>query len=278
MTILLPLALMLMQVGIDPNGGRVPGIPEELRDRPPRKATPDSPRPTAAPPSAKLKACLDEAGASPASAIADAAVWLDGAKGTERAQAGHCLGVAQTENGEWAAAAASFATARDALPAGQNRYRAQLGLIAGAAALAAGDAARALTLLDAARRDAAGMTALVNDIAVDRGRVLVALDRLAEARLALAEARAADPADREAWLLSATLSRRDGDLVSAQSQIEKAGTLAPRDPAVGLEAGVIAALAGNDASARRSFESVVLLAPDSHEAKAAKAYLAQLEP
>lgn len=277
MTTLLPLALMLMQVGIDPNSGQVPGIPEELRDRPPRGATaPTAPAPT--PPPAKLKACLDGTGASPASAIAEAQAWLAHAKGVERAQAGHCLGVAQTENGDWAAASASFTTARDTLPTGQSRYRAQLGLIGGAAALAGGDAARALTLLDTARGDAAGTNPLLNDIAVDRSRALVALNRIAEARVALGEARAADPADAEAWLLSATLSRREGDLASAQSQIEKGATLAPRDPAIGLEAGVIAALGGNDAAARKSFESVVLLAPDSQEAKSAKAYLAQLKP
>lgn len=275
MTSLLSFALMLMQVGLDPNGGRVPGIPEELRDRPPRGAAP-APSPTAVPLSAKLKACLDGIGAAPASAITEAQAWLARARGIERAQAGQCLGVAQTETGEWLAAAASFTAARDAVPAGQSRYRAQLGSIAGAAALAGGDATRALTLLDAARGDAAGTNALLNDIAVDRSRALVALGRIAEARVALGEARAADPADAEAWLLSATLSRREGDLVSAQSQIEKAATLAASEPAIGLEAGVIAALGGNDAAARKSFESVIALTPDSEQAAQAKAYLAQL--
>ena len=78
------------------------------------------------------------------------------------------------------------------------------------------------------------------------------------------------------WLLSATLSRRTGDLKSAQAQIETAAGLAPSDPAVGLEAGVIAELAGNDDAARKSWNAVVALAPDGSEATSAKAYLAQI--
>jgi Flp pilus assembly protein TadD len=84
------------------------------------------------------------------------------------------------------------------------------------------------------------------------------------------------PDDAQAWLLSATLSRRTGDLGTAQAQIERAAALEPRDPAIGLEAGVIAALGGRDDTARKSFESVVAAAPDSPQGTAAKQYLAQL--
>lgn len=276
MTSLLPLALMLMQVGIDPNGGQVPGIPEELRNRPPRKATPDA-APTPAPP-ARLAACLEAVPSSPASSVETATAWLAQAKGIERAQAGHCLGVAQAESEEWSAAAASFAAAREAVPASNAPYRARLGALAGNSALVAGDAAKALALLDAARGEAGGTGALAGEIAGDRARALVALNRPAEAALALGEARAANPGDAQAWLLSATLSRRQGELAAAQAQIEKAATLAPRDPAIGLEAGVIAALGGNDAAARKSFESVLTLAPESEQAAQARAYLAQLKP
>jgi tetratricopeptide (TPR) repeat protein len=278
MTSLVPLALMLMQVGIDPNGGQVPGIPEELRNRPPRQATPEARTPAPAPPPAKLSACLDTIRTSPTGAAQQANAWLAGAQGLERAQAGHCLGLAQVESGNWNAAAATFAAARDSVPAVNATYRARLAALGGNAALAAGDAGKALTLLDAARGEATKSGALAGEIAVDRARALVALGRPAEAALALGEARAAKPDDAQAWLLSATLSRRQGDLVSAQAQIEKAATLAPRDPGIGLEAGVIAALAGNDLAARQSFESVIALAPESEQAAAAKAYLEQLKP
>lgn len=278
MSTLLPFALMLMQVGMNPSFGQVPGIPEELRDRPPRKAVPDDAVPTPAPPPPKLAACLEATRAAPAAAVEEAEGWFAGAKGLDRAQAGHCLGVAQAGTGDWPAAAASFAAARDAVPAVNTTYRARLGALAGNAALAAGDAARALALLDAARGEAAASGPLAGEIAVDRARALVALARPAEAATALGEARTAAPASGQAWLLSATLSRRQGDLSAAQSQIERAATLSPRDPAVGLEAGVIAALAGQDEAARRSFASVVTLAPGSDEARQAEAYLAQLQP
>jgi Flp pilus assembly protein TadD len=78
------------------------------------------------------------------------------------------------------------------------------------------------------------------------------------------------------WLLSATLSRRLGDLTVAQAQIETAATLDGNDPAIALEAGVIAELAGNEDAARKSWQSVVAVAPSSPEATSAKAYLAQI--
>ena len=45
---------------------------------------------------------------------------------------------------------------------------------------------------------------------------------------------------------------------------------------MGLEAGVIAALAGNDEAARKSWNSVLGLAPDAPEAAIARTYLGQL--
>ena len=71
--------------------------------------------------------------------------------------------------------------------------------------------------------------------------------------------------------------RRLERLGEAREQIAQAALLAPRDPAVGLEAGVIAALSGREQEARRSFESVLLVAPDSDEAKRARGYLEQLQ-
>ena len=63
-----------------------------------------------------------------------------------------------------------------------------------------------------------------------------------------------------------------------QARIERAAALLPIDPAIGLEAGVIAMLAGHEEAARRSWQSVVAAAPDSAEAQTAKGYIAQLRP
>jgi predicted TPR repeat methyltransferase len=65
-------------------------------------------------------------------------------------------------------------------------------------------------------------------------------------------------------------------LPEAQAQIEKAAALLPVDPEIGLEAGVIAVLAGRNEAARKSWQSVLTTAPDSEAAATAKGYLAQL--
>ena len=49
------------------------------------------------------------------------------------------------------------------------------------------------------------------------------------------------------------------------------------DPEVGLEAGVIAMLGGNESAARKSWQSVLDAAPDSVAAGTARGYLAQLD-
>jgi hypothetical protein len=71
--------------------------------------------------------------------------------------------------------------------------------------------------------------------------------------------------------------RRTRRLGEAQRHIEYAATLAPRDPAVGLEAGVIAAMAGRAEQARASFQSVIDVAPESVEAGRARTYLTRLD-
>ena len=123
---------------------------------------------------------------------------------------------------------------------------------------------------------AAGDKQLAGDIQVDRSRALVALNREDEAGMALDEARSASPRNAEGWLLSATLDRRKGNLVEAQAKIEQAALLAPSDPEIGLEAGVIAMLSGREDAARRSWQSVQTIAPDTPAAETATSYLAQL--
>ncbi len=93
---------------------------------------------------------------------------------------------------------------------------------------------------------------------------------------ALIEARTSSPDNPLAWLLSATLSRRQGKLGAAEAQILTAAGLKPTDPEIGLEAGVIAVLAGHDEAARKSWQSVVAAAPESAAAATANTYLAQL--
>jgi Flp pilus assembly protein TadD len=72
------------------------------------------------------------------------------------------------------------------------------------------------------------------------------------------------------------LLRRLDRLGEAQTAIEQAAALAPANPEIGLEAGVIAVLGARDAAARASWQSVITLAPESPAAATAKEYLAQL--
>ena len=226
----------------------------------------------------RLALCLDEARRDPATAIVTADAWLAEAHGAGRALPQQCLGQAYVSLLRWDAAHAAFLAGRDALAETARADRARLGAMAGNAALAEEKYDAALAAFDTALGDAAmgGDTPLAGTISADRARALVGLGRMDEAAEALEKARTDAPQNADAWLLSATLSRRLDDLAAAQGQIETAAALAPEDPAVGLEAGVIAALAGNDEAARKSWNSVLGLAPDAPEAAIARTYLGQL--
>jgi Flp pilus assembly protein TadD len=92
----------------------------------------------------------------------------------------------------------------------------------------------------------------------------------------LTEARSKAPQHLDAWLLSATLARRQGDLVQAKDFIATAATLAPQDQDVALEAGVVAILSGDEEGARRNWLLVQSLAPNTPQAGTATQYLSQL--
>ncbi|MBD3730077.1 MAG: hypothetical protein IE933_10260 [Sphingomonadales bacterium] len=274
---LLPL---ILQVGVAPSVGAVSDLPQEMRDRQAierRRASEAIPAAPAGP--TMLEKCLTLARSDAAAAKSLASSWIGQTQGRDKAEAGHCLGFAESQLEQWGAARTAFADARLQVPDSEHAYRARLGAMAGNAAMAAGDNNGALPLFNAAQSDAraSGEGALLADIAIDRAMALVAVGNLAEAAQVLDEARAGDPANARAWLLSATLSRRMEHMAQAQAQIEEAARLAPRDPEVGLEAGLIAALTGRDAAARQSWNSVIAIAPDSAAAATARDYLAQLD-
>lgn len=227
---------------------------------------------------ARFEECLKEARTDPATAIATASGWSAEAVGDSAAYPQQCLGHAYTSLLRWDAAERAFLSARETLTAGENEWRARLALQAGNAALADNRADAALFDFSLAERDLAnadpGVAAMIE---TDRARALVATGKESEAAAALDKARTLDPQSPNAWLLSATLARRQDKLADAQSFIETAASLAPGYPEIGLEAGVIAMLAGNQAAARSSWQSVLALAPDDEAATSAKAYLAQLD-
>jgi len=273
MSFILSLALAA-QVGAAP----ALNLPTGLENRKPRQPAAAAPAPTLPKSRTPLEECLSAANSDPSGAVDMAEAWLETVKGTAAAPAQFCLGSAQAALSRFDEAETAFIAGRDAAAASDYRLRAQLGAMAGTMALSQGEAARALTALDQAHADALAVpdAALGGDISVDRSRALVALKREDEAATALVEARTASAQNPEAWLLSATLSRRQNKLAEAQAQIQTAGQLNPVDPAIGLEAGVIAVLSGREEAARKSWQSVITAQPDSEEAKTATGYLAQL--
>ncbi|MFN3864762.1 MAG: tetratricopeptide repeat protein [Erythrobacter sp.] len=271
---------LLLQVGPDPMGGAMPND-DLVRDRPPRpeRATLTGQEP-AEPVSAWLQACLDQLDTDPARAHAMAQIRRSETTGAERVLANHCLGTAASALDRWDEARSAFLAAHDETPQGEPRARARFAALAGNAALAGGDAQGALAPLTQAEAEArtAGSNPLAAIAAIDRARALVSLERGEEALAALDAATTLAPENAEGWLLKATLLRRQARLGQAQEAIEVAARLTPANPEVGLEAGVIAVLAGRDAAARQSWQSVIDLQPDSRAAATASDYLAQLGP
>lgn len=226
----------------------------------------------------RLVACMAEARSDPAQAIITANEWMEGMSRTARGHPQQCLGFAYMGLLRWNAAREAFVEARDARPIDDLAERARLGAMAGNAAFAGEDNILALLLLQAAQGDAssAGENAMAGGIAADIARVQVNMGQPDEAALSLERARVFAPQNAEVWLLSATLARRMEDLPSAQSWIATAVQLDPANPAVGLEAGVIAAMGGRMEAARDSWLSVVAVAGGSPQAQTARSYLEQI--
>jgi Flp pilus assembly protein TadD len=276
MSLALPL-LLLAQAGPSVIGGAGPPIiaaPLPI----PRKPTEAAP--VAAPEPSRLQLCLQAVDENPLAAIEAAEEWLKVSKGAVTAEPNHCLGMAYNRLGRPVEAEVAFTFARDALPSNELRRRASYGALAAVAVLQQDEPARAETIFAAAQAEAerSGDARLAGDIAIDRARAQVATGQDAVAAAGLAAGRAASPDNPAGWLLSATLARRQGRLSEAQGLIERAADLAPFDPQVGLEAGVIAVLGGRDETARRSWLSVLKVAPGSSEAQTAQGYLDQLGP
>lgn len=275
MLLLAPLAF-LMQIGPSPHVFEPSALPIPGQHRK-AQATPD---PRDEEPQDRLAQCLGRGRRDPAAGIAYARGWLaESGSPALRVRANQCLGLLLSDEGDYAGAELAFGEAVSGIPEAQGVSAVPLMAMAGNAALAGGEFQPALGWFDRALavkgyQDKAALGA----IATDRARALVGLDRAGEAADALAQARTLAPADPVAWLLSATLARRNHDLVAAQGFIETAAALDPRDPATGLEAGVIAMLSGHEDAARKSWQSVLASAPDSTEAASARGYLGQLGP
>ncbi|HWJ69964.1 MAG TPA: hypothetical protein VNS79_07965 [Sphingobium sp.] len=222
----------------------------------------------------RLAACLAEANRTPEAGIAAAQDWARDDGGVYAAQ---CHGYALGKAGRWQEAADAFEGG--AAIAGLDAVtRARLWAQAGNAALIGGDAARAGRALDEALAQPLPRTLATGEIHLDRARARVATGNMTGARADLDQAVVLAGSDPLAWLLSATLARRMGDLPLARAHIEEAARRARGDAPIALEQGIIYALGGDrDAAARAAFQRAKELAtPDSDITKQAADYLAQL--
>lgn len=275
--ILLPF-LMMMQAGLLQPGGN-PRPPAESELPIPREKKAEAAQPAADAPATRAGQCAALRGSDPAAAARFAGKWLaDADAADDRRAARLCLGLSQAALLRWEEAEQTFTALSRETPL-ETEEAVAIRAMAGMAAIAGGFPDRAMVMLDEAIGGAHLIDpAQLGGIQIDRGRALVRLGRLDEARLALDQGTRLLPEDPEGWLLSATLYRRVRDLVPAQQAIEKAAQLASDDPAIGLEAGVIAMLDGREAAARLSWNSVIALAPKSNEARIAQGYLEQIGP
>lgn len=221
----------------------------------------------------QFEECLTTARTDPASAVADAGLWSQQG-GDYLAKA--CHGFALASDFKFAEAVPLLSEAAQGADAKLDNRAARFWAQAGNAAIAADMREEALSALDKAILSVAPTNAERADIEVDRARTLVALNRADDAVAALSNARTLGPENATAWLLSATLARRLTKLPDALAHIQTAATLSPRDPAVALEAGNIAIAAGDEATARKQWEQVIAIAPDSRQATTAQKQLAAL--
>ncbi len=228
----------------------------------------------------RLAFCLQKAASDPDAAMVEVQTWLGESRDTgQQVRANQCLGLLRSNAGDFAGAAEAFSQAVAGVPKEQEVAAVPLMGMAGNAALAAGQAEAAVSWFDRALAvKGATDNAAQADLQIDRSRALVAQNRLAEAASALDEAHRLAPEDAEGWLLSATLARRQEELDRAQRDIEIAAKYAPRDPRIGLEAGVIAVLSGRDDAARKSWESVIAADKGGEAGQTARGYLEQLGP
>lgn len=220
----------------------------------------------------RFSECMDLATGDPSAGQAAAIKWRMEGGGMLARQ---CLGVAYANQQRWASAAGAFEEAARAAELEHDTRSANYWQQSGNAWLAAGDPTKARTALDAALTAGTLKGLALGEAHLDRARALVAAGDLEGARSDLDSALLDAPKDPLGWLLSATLARRTNDLKRAAKDIAEALRLGSDDASVHLEAGNIAAAAGDEANARTSWERAVQLDPGGPVAGAARNALAQ---
>jgi tetratricopeptide (TPR) repeat protein len=216
--------------------------------------------------------CVALVGSDPIAATRDATAWqLAGGKYLAR----QCLALAYAQTGNYPAAGAEFDEAARLAQDAHDVRAARLWAQAGNVWLAANNGPKARVSLDAAL--AAGtLTGLDRgEATLDRARALVLAADLTDARRDIDAALKDADADPLAWLLSASLARRMGDLPRAKADIAQALARSADDASVQLEAGNIAAESRDEAGARQHWQEASRIGGDRPVGRSARTALAQ---
>lgn len=208
----------------------------------------------------RYQRCIAETRSDPAKAIESANGWRASGGGLP---ARHCLAMAYLAQERFAPAAVVLEQAARAAEAARDPAAADLWGQAGNAALLAGDTTKAHAYLSSALAGAGTDPTRRGQLLIDRARASVELGRPGDARSDLDQAIRLMPKEPAAWLLSATLARRQGELLRASTEIAEAAKLVPNDPDILLEQGNIAGAQGDTAAARAHWAAAVKAAPDS---------------
>jgi tetratricopeptide (TPR) repeat protein len=226
--------------------------------------------PASPPGNSRFEACTALAKTDPAKAAAQAEAWRTSGGGLP---ARECLGVAFAAQERWGPATIAFEQAAVDAEIQRDGRAGNLWVQAGNAALAGGDAGKARQAFDRALKLPVLSDAMRGEAHLDRGRALVDLNDLSGARADIDRSLKLVPADPLAWLLSATLARRQKDKDRAATDIAHAAQLAPDDPAVIFETGNIAELRGDRTAAQAAWARAAEKDPEGPAGKAAMAAL-----
>ena len=187
----------------------------------------------------RFEKCSAQVKADAAAGVATAETWQRAGGGLP---ARMCLGLGYVAQERWAPAEIAFAQAAEEAERRGDGRAAGLWVQAANAALAGEDPARARTDLDRALALPVLVDTMRGEAHLDRARAAVALNDLAGARSDMDEALKLVPQDPLAWLLSATLARRQGDAARAAKDIAEAVRLDPKAPEIAEERARIAAM------------------------------------
>lgn len=223
---------------------------------------------------ARYETCLDLATDQPDAGEKEAVEWRLAGGGYLAQQ---CLGMAHANRGNYRAAADAFEGAARTGELAQEPRTGNYWAQAANAWAAAGELPRARAAIDAAIAGGQLSGQALGEAYLDRARIRVGQGEPESARGDLDQALKLADRDPLAWLLSATLARRLGDLPLAAQHISKATELAPDDASVQLEAGNIWAVVGEADKAKAAWTAAVTLGSGKPAGEAAAKALAQFE-